>query len=66
MALNKILNNLNYESTAPKQETVTIQTGSAGPNPKSIPGNSVNKHKQLELANAVIAGDEIKQQNENL
>lgn len=64
--MNKRLTKLNYESTAPKRETVTIQTDSAAPNPKSIPGDSVDEHKQLELANAIIAGDEIKQQNENL
>lgn len=60
------LNNLNYETTAPKQSTVTIQTDNALPNLKSIPGDSVNEHKQLELSNAITAGDEIKQQNENL
>lgn len=30
------------------------------------PGDSVNEHKNLEIANEFISGDEIKQQNENL
>ncbi|MCP3742130.1 hypothetical protein [Rossellomorea sp. BNER] len=30
------------------------------------PGDSVNEHKQLEIANEVIGRDEIKQQNDNL
>lgn len=64
--MNKGLKSMNYETTAPKQSTVTVQTDSALPNPKSIPGDSVNEHKQLELSNAILAGDEIKQQNENL
>ena len=33
---------------------------------KYYPGHSVADHKQLEEANTNIAGDEIKQQNENL
>jgi hypothetical protein len=64
--LNRDLTDLNYASTAPKKPTVTIQTDSSSPNPKSIPGNSVNEHKQLELANALLAENEIGQQNENL
>ncbi|MBM7584090.1 hypothetical protein JOC86_000627 [Bacillus pakistanensis] len=30
------------------------------------PGDSVNEHKQLEIANEVIGKEEVKQQNENL
>jgi hypothetical protein len=45
---------------------VTIQSSEAIPNSKNIPGNSVDAHKELELANAILTGDEIKQQNENL
>ncbi|MGJ7921561.1 hypothetical protein [Neobacillus sp. LXY-4] len=64
--MKKGIKNLNYETTAPKQPSFTIQTDNASPNPTSIPGDSVNEHKNLELANAIITGDEIKQQNENL
>ncbi|WP_147534848.1 hypothetical protein [Bacillus marasmi] len=63
--MGKKLKDMNYVTTAPKQETFTIQIDSAVSNPKSIPGDSVDEHKQLEVANSIIAGDEIKQQNEN-
>lgn len=54
------------EMRAPKQTEITIQTDGAPPNRKVIAGDSVNEHKYQEVANAIIAGDEIKQQNENL
>lgn len=55
-----------YLTTAPKEEQMTIENGSMFPNLKNVPGDSVNEHKELEEANIVITGDEIKQQNENL
>ena len=58
-------NNLN-KRTPEKQPELTIQTDNVAPNPKVIAGDSVNKHKDLEVANALIAGGEIGQQNENL
>ncbi|CAG9610231.1 hypothetical protein [Pseudoneobacillus rhizosphaerae] len=55
-----------YLTNSPVSEQVTIQSSEAIPNFKNIPGNSVDAHKELELANAILTGDEIKQQNENL
>ncbi|WP_253701470.1 hypothetical protein [Bacillus sp. FJAT-27445] len=56
----------NYTTPAIKQPTFTVETGDTYPNPESIPGNSVDEHKQLEEANTLLGGDEIRQQNENL
>jgi hypothetical protein len=55
-----------YLTNSPTSEQVTIQSSEALPNSKNIPGNSIDAHKELELANAILTGDEIKQQNENL
>ncbi|PMC39170.1 hypothetical protein CJ195_04330 [Bacillus sp. UMB0899] len=55
-----------YLSNAPKEENITIQTDSTFPNLKNIDGDSVNKHKQQEVANSIIAEKEIGQQQENL
>ncbi|MFF2753086.1 hypothetical protein ACFVR1_04930 [Psychrobacillus sp. NPDC058041] len=55
-----------YLTTAPKNSQITIENGSTFPNLRNVQGNSVNEHKALEEANIIIAGDEIKQQNENL
>jgi hypothetical protein len=60
------MNKKNYLTNAPVNDQVGVQTGDIFPNSKNIPGDSVNKHKELELANTIITGDEIKQQNENL
>jgi len=30
------------------------------------PGHSVDKHRKIETANIILAGEEIRQQNENL
>ncbi|WP_223703421.1 hypothetical protein [Sutcliffiella deserti] len=59
-------NKKNYVPQATKEPEITIQTDGTFPNAKSIAGDSVDEHKNLEVANAIIAGDEIKQQNENL
>jgi hypothetical protein len=55
-----------YLTNSPVQEQVSIQSSEAIPISKNIPGDSVDSHKELELANAILTGDEIKQQNENL
>jgi hypothetical protein len=55
-----------YLTNSPAQEQVSIQSSEAIPISKNIPGDSVDAHKELELANAILTGDEIKQQNENL
>lgn len=55
-----------YYTNAPKQPEISIQTDGTFPNKKNIAGNSVNEHKHLEVANAILGGEEIRQQNENL
>lgn len=55
-----------YLTSAAKQEEITINNGSLFPNKKNVPGDSVNEHKYLEEANALVTGEEIRQQNENL
>ncbi|HZH58125.1 MAG TPA: hypothetical protein VEY70_00800 [Metabacillus sp.] len=55
-----------YLTNAPTEEKITIQTDSTFPNQKNIDGDSVNKHKQEEVANSIIAEKEISQQQENL
>jgi hypothetical protein len=55
-----------YLTTAPKEQQITINNGAVFPNLKNVAGDSVDEHKYLEEANTIIAGDEIRQQNENL
>ncbi|WP_416825228.1 hypothetical protein [Ectobacillus polymachus] len=55
-----------YLTTAPKKQQVMINTENTFPDMKNIPGNSVDEHRSLEEANAIIAQNEIGQQNENL
>jgi hypothetical protein len=55
-----------YLTNSPAREQVSIQSSEVISNSKNIPGDSVEAHKELELANAILTGDEIKQQNENL
>jgi len=62
----KLKKNNEYLTNAARQNQVTIQNGGDFPNLKSIPGDSVDEHKDQEVANQIITGDEIKQQNENL
>ena len=55
-----------YLTTADNKVQMTVENGSRFPNKKSVVGNSVDGHKELEEANIIITGDEIRQQNENL
>ncbi|MDQ0197761.1 hypothetical protein [Neobacillus ginsengisoli] len=55
-----------YLTTAPKEQQISINNGAIFPNLKNVAGDSVDEHKFLEEANTIIAGDEIRQQNENL
>lgn len=55
-----------YSTKASKKETLTVRTNNVLRNKRNIPGDSVEQHYELEEANAVIAEDEIGQQNENL
>lgn len=49
-----------------KEETLTVRTNNVLINKRNIPGNSVDQHYELEESNAVIAENEMGQQNENL
>lgn len=60
------MSKMEENSTTPKKETLTVRTNNVLRNKRNIPGNSVDQHYELEEANAVIAEDEIEQQNENL
>lgn len=55
------------KTNAPKNIELTVQ---ADANARLLndffPGNSVNEHKNLEIANEIVGGDEVKQQNDNL
>lgn len=55
-----------YLTNAPKKEQITLQTDGTFPNQKNINGDSVNEHKNIEVANSLIAEKEISQQHENL
>ncbi|EIJ78141.1 hypothetical protein PB1_11294 [Bacillus methanolicus PB1] len=55
-----------YLTHAPKNHEFTIQTDDVFPNSKNFPGDSVDNHKNLEVANMIVGGKEIGQQNENL
>lgn len=56
----------NFLTNAPKNKEATVENGTSFPNLKNVAGDSVDEHKELEEANIIITGDEIKQQNENL
>lgn len=59
-------NKNHYLTNSSKSEQVSIESSEVIPNSRNIPGDSVDKHKELEIANVILTGDEIKQQNENL
>jgi hypothetical protein len=40
--------------------------GGIAPNASKIPGESIDEHRNIETANIMLTGDEIRQQNENL
>ena len=48
------------------QPEFTNQTDKGFTNIKNIPGDSVEEHRNIEFANVIFSGEEIKQQNENL
>jgi hypothetical protein len=49
-----------------KEKKQTSIQGGVYPSQKYVPGDSVDKHKDIEDATIMLAGDEIRQQNENL
>ncbi|UII54260.1 hypothetical protein LS684_11205 [Cytobacillus spongiae] len=53
----------NYVTTAPIEKEVTTSIEN---NTKQNPGDSVNVNEEIKIANTILAGEEIKQQNENL
>ncbi|MGV3465188.1 MAG: hypothetical protein ACO1OT_07840 [Heyndrickxia sp.] len=54
-------------TNAPKKPIVTINTAADNATGKKYaPGDSVNEFEHLKDANAILAKDEIHQQNENL
>ncbi|RFU65671.1 hypothetical protein [Peribacillus glennii] len=55
-----------YETYAPKEPKLTIETDHTYPNANNVPGDSVDEYMFLKTANGILAGQEIGQQNENL
>ncbi|MEC1525041.1 hypothetical protein P9D43_23830 [Neobacillus niacini] len=53
------------DSSSSNKKQTSIH-GGIYPTEKYVPGESVDRHKDLEDANILITGDEIRQQNENL
>ncbi|MBM7602200.1 hypothetical protein JOC75_000170 [Metabacillus crassostreae] len=54
-----------YLTNAPKEEKITIQNDGSYPNLKNFAGDSVDEHKNQEVANSLMAEKEIGQQREN-
>lgn len=54
-----------YSSSAPKEAQITVDNDQNYPNKKVISGNSVDEHKELEVANMELAEKEIGQQFHN-
>lgn len=52
-------------ASSPRKEN-SAEIDDAPPNQIDIEGDSVDKLRNLEEANIMLSGDEIKQQNENL
>lgn len=55
-----------YLTNAPKEEKISIQNDESYPNLKNVAGDSVDEHKNQEVANSLMAEKEIGQQRENL
>ncbi len=53
------------KTTSSNKKQTSIQ-GGIYPSQKYVPGDSVDEHKDFEDATIMLAGDEIRQQNENL
>jgi hypothetical protein len=53
------------KTTSSNKKQTSIQ-GGIYPSQKYVPGESVDEHKNIEDANIMLTGDEIRQQNENL
>jgi hypothetical protein len=61
------LNN-NQKRQDPKENKIGSPSalGGMSPNASKIPGESIDEHRNIETANIMLTGDEIRQQNENL
>jgi hypothetical protein len=55
-----------FLTNAPKEKKLTIFSDQTFPNLKNTPGDSVDEYAELKTANGILAGEEIRQQNENL
>ncbi|MCL6574382.1 MAG: hypothetical protein K6T88_22340 [Bacillus sp. (in: Bacteria)] len=55
-----------HQTTAAKKTHSEFDKGSTLPNKIVVSGESVEEHRNLEEANIINTGDEIRQQNENL
>ncbi|MBS4173096.1 hypothetical protein [Bacillus sp. FJAT-49736] len=54
-------------TNAPERPVITINTpADNATGQKYAPGDAVNEYEHLKSANAILAKDEIQQQNENL
>lgn len=58
----------NEKRKGPKEKEMAPPSsyGGMSPNASKIPGDSIDEHREIETANIMLTGDEIRQQNENL
>ncbi|MFF2286331.1 hypothetical protein [Peribacillus butanolivorans] len=47
------------------KQVITVQTNNKYPNPRNVPGDSVDEYSVLKAGNQYLAEKEIAQQNEN-
>lgn len=59
-------NDQHFSAASSAREQNSAEIDDAPPNQIDIEGDSVDKLRNLEEANIMLSGDEIKQQNENL
>ncbi|MGM0899598.1 hypothetical protein [Mesobacillus maritimus] len=59
---------MNPKRQEPKEKKLDPPSslGGMSPNASEIPGESIDEHRNIETANILLTGDEIRQQNENL
>jgi hypothetical protein len=60
--------NKNEKRLDPKEKKLDPPSALGGMSPiaSKIPGDSIDEHRNIETANIMLTGDEIRQQNENL
>jgi len=57
-------NKKNYQPKTKSSSTSSY--GGISPMATEVPGDSIDEHRNIETANIMLTGDEIRQQNENL